>query len=358
MKKIFICLCVCVSLIFAFCSNSKIQSSGSDNGKQPFIEEIEVQEIKLTGPITNPDSEVSGLAWYKDFLILMPQYPDCFKHAGDLYGKIFAIPRQEIMAYLSAPNQAQPILPREIDIDIPGSIESLDGYEGFEALDFFNDRVFLTIETSPMNPGMKGYVVRGFMEMEKNRMVIESSLSPALILPQADIGNFTDETILVTKDRVITIYEGNGKHINPNPVAHVFDHDLKSLGTVPFPTLEYRITDATRMDKEGRFWAINYLWPGEIEKLKLSGQREDNIARYYGLGFSHARSKTIERLIEFRYTSSGIQLIKQAPIYLKLQDETSSNNWEGLVRLANRGFLVVTDKEPITFLGFVSYSQR
>ena len=36
-------------------------------------------------------------------------------------------------------------------------------------------------------------------------------------------------------------------------------------------------------------------------------------------------------------------------------DDKNSRNWEGLVRLDNRGFLIATDKYPEMFLAFVEY---
>ncbi len=35
--------------------------------------------------------------------------------------------------------------------------------------------------------------------------------------------------------------------------------------------------------------------------------------------------------------------------------EPNLRNWEGIVRLENRGFLLMTDKYPETLFGFVEY---
>lgn len=48
-----------------------------------FSQTVEPIYITLNGDITNPDQEVSGLAWHKDNLILLPQYP---------LDKIYSIP--------------------------------------------------------------------------------------------------------------------------------------------------------------------------------------------------------------------------------------------------------------------------
>jgi hypothetical protein len=43
----------------------------------------------------------------------------------------------------------------------------------------------------------------------------------------------------------------------------------------------------------------------------------------------------------------------EPPLQLQLLGDIAPRNWEGLVRLEQRGFLLVTDKYPMTFLGFV-----
>jgi hypothetical protein len=58
------------------------------------------------------------------------------------------------------------------------------------------------------------------------------------------------------------------------------------------------------------------------------------------------------RLLEFRFTSTGITPTGAAPIQLE-NGLSDARNWEGLTRLDNRGFLLVSDKIPGTALGFV-----
>lgn len=194
-----------------------------------------------------------------------------------------------------------------------------------------------------------GYLVAGEITPDMSMLRLDVTTLTE-IPPQADLGNMTDETLLVAGDRLITIYEANGAVVNPEPVARSFDFSLRSLDTVPFPTIEYRITDATALDNTGRFWALNYFWPGDKTKLKPAA---DALAAKYGEGPTHARFTTVERLVEFQYTASGISLVDTPPIQLELIDDDHSRNWEGVVRLDGRGFLLMTDTHPETILGFV-----
>ena len=169
---------------------------------------------------------------------------------------------------------------------------------------------------------------------------------------QAELGNKSDEALLVTEDQIVTFYEANGVEVNESPIVHLFNTDLSAAGTASFPNIPYRLTDVTRLDENGRFWAINYNFPGSADVQTDN----DPLAETYGAGVTHAQSDIVERLVEFQYAPDGITMIEQAPIQLQLLDGDDSRNWEGIVRLDDRGFLLVTDKFPETILGFVPYS--
>ena len=117
----------------------------------------------------------------------------------------------------------------------------------------------------------------------------------------------------------------------------------------PFTQIDYRITDVTSLDSQNRFWAINYFFPGDT----FLARDNDPLVLGYGLGATHRNYNHIERLVEFQYSEQGITRIDQPPLYLQLN--AIQHNWEGVVRLDQRGFLLATDKFPNTLLGFVPY---
>src|SRR5574338_1576101 len=54
--------------------------------------------IPLSGLAADDSAELSGLAWYGDYLILLPQYP---RHStGGNEGYIYALPKSQIVNYL------------------------------------------------------------------------------------------------------------------------------------------------------------------------------------------------------------------------------------------------------------------
>jgi len=308
-------------------------------------EEMPVVTIPLSGGITDSLAEISGLAWYGDYLIILPQYPEIFP--TDEGGSLFAISKQDLVAIIDG-TATEPISPRVIPFDDSGMGNNIPKYEGFESIGISSNRVFLTIEAES-DVGMIGYLVSG--EIQPDLSLLQLDAEPIQeIQPQADIENYTDESVLIFDDQLITFYEANGANVNPEPVGHVFDFGLNPTGTIPIPTIEYRITDITALDMKGKFWAINYLFSGDRKKLNPA---VDEVALEYGVGASHLASKHVERLVEFHYTDTGIVFADSPPILLQLLDNGEARNWEGIVRLDERGFLLMTDKYPGTILGFV-----
>ncbi len=308
----------------------------------PVPNEQNVVVIPLAGPAASNNAEYSGLAWYGDTLILLPQYPNRFG-AGD--GALFAVAKADLVAFLDGANK-NPITPRAIPLKAPGLVQKITGFEGFEAIAFVGDQVFLTIESKPS--AMLGNIVKGKIASDLSTIEIDATTLLS-IPPQAAISNFSDEAIVVAGNKLLTMYEANGAGANPQPVAHVFDFKPEAIGTLPFPNIEYRITDATPTDAANKFWGINYFFPGDVKILPLF----DPLAQKFGKGKTHAQLPQVERLVEFQYSDAGISLTNTPPLQLWLPN-ADARNWEGLVRLDNRGFLLATDSYPQTILGFVA----
>lgn len=309
-----------------------------------------VTTIAVDTPLTLRRAQISGLAWYGDTLILLPQFPAEF---GD---HLFGIPKAALVAQLTGQDPS-PLVPEWIAFDDGTLPAQLVGFEGFEAIAFADNNVYLTIETSGWS-GMLGYVVAGTMLPEQNQLRLDPTrLAP--IEPQTELNNLTDEALVLIGSQIATIYEANGLFLNPSPVAHLFDRTtLAPIGTTPFPTIEYRITDATALDENGRFWATNYFSP-ETPALRpiLQSRGAD--------GPINTQAQPVERLLEFAVTPQGIVRTEHPPIALELlpnQGDLSGasgwrgRNWEGIARLETpefNGFLIATDMAPQTILAFV-----
>lgn len=305
--------------------------------------EYPITEILLSGPVAEYTAQVSGMAWYGDHLILLPQYPGFSGEEGN--HAVYALPKADLLLYLAGAVPG-PLEPVPIPFVAPGLSAAIEDYEGYEAIAFLGDKAFLTIEASPGRE-MKGYLVSGTMAPDLSSLTVDTAVVTEIPL-QANERNRADETLLIVEGTIVTLYEVNGAAITASPVAHLFDTDLTPRGTVPFPQIEYRITDATEPDADGRFWAINFFFPGD-EELQVENEP---LAERYGEGSTHTQHTAVERLVEFQYSDSGIRLTDTPPIQLELLP-ILARNWEGLVRLDDRGFLLITDQFPGTILGFV-----
>ncbi len=312
----------------------------------PLLPEQPVRLIPLALDIDK--AQISGLAWHGDNLVILPQYPNWRGTPGD--GCVQVLDRAAISAFLYGVSD-NPVQPREVPLITSGLEASIPGFQGYEAMAIVGDRVFVTVEAEPeRHKTMLGYIVAGSIEgdIEAIRLHPETLVS---VKPQAQVPNASYETLVYAGDRLIAIYEANGVNVNPQPEAYVLDLAFNHVDTVPFPHLEYRITDATPADEQGRFWAINYFWPGDKRDYTPG---PDAISQRWGIGPTHARTGAVERLVQFQYSESGITLVDRPPIQLRLLDVDHSRNWEGLVPFDDEGFLIITDEFPETLLGFVS----
>ncbi len=337
-KKFWMALAALVTVFFVVFYFSKRLTGRT--GDISMVEQP-VTQIQLAGPVADRTAEISGLAWYEDNLILLPQYPNVFDESGD--GFLYYLPRAEIVAYLDATNPTA-LEPRPIQLIASGLIDQIPAYQGFESIGFSGEKVFLTIESGE-GTDMMGHIISGTITLDLSTLTLDTA-HVVDIPPQAKSENHSDESILVLKDKVLTFYEVDGEQIVAEPVAHVFDYELNSLGTLPMPNLEYRLTD-TALSSGNEFWGINYFFPGDEDLAPAS----DPIQDQYGMGESQSKFPQVERLVKFEYSASGITLAEAPPVSLVLGEDI--HNWEGLVLLDQHGFLIATDKFPETILAFV-----
>ncbi len=323
--------------------------------------ETPVRFIELVGPAAESSAEISSLAWYGDYLVLLTENSFLYNQIEDSSGGVFALEKGDILEYLDAENP-EPLEPLAVPIFGPDIEDAVNGFEvtfdGFEAIKFVDDpsvfaddKVFLTIEAETVDendPSMRAYVVWG--TVEPDLAGIHLRLEDRIALPrQTDFGNMSYESLLVADNRLIALYEINGAGVNAAPLAYAIDLQSGEVTTIPLQNIEYRITDATDPDASGVFWMPNYFFEGE----DFLATDNDPIFAQFGEGASQAAFAGVERLIALQYTGDQIVLVNQPPIQLQMTEESQGRNWEGIARLDDRGFLIVTDRFPQTLLGFV-----
>jgi hypothetical protein len=301
-------------------------------------------EIPLKGEAAERTLEMSGLAWYGDNLILMPQYVN--KEAPGFY----FLKKDQINNWLES-DRVDALIPEKIDLIFPNFDDAIGGFQGFEAVCFSGNNAYLVME-SKHDGVMHSFLVSGKMDFKQKRLTINSEKLEPIKLP-VNIKNMGYESILKYKYRLMILFEANGANVNADPYAELYTTSLKHKASVSFPNVEYRITDVTDVDSRGRFWALNYFWPGEKKRLLPA---EDGILNGFEEGTTHAQYDHVERLVEFKINSKEIVRTSTAPIQLVMEEK--SRNWEGLARLDKKGFLMIVDEHPRTILSFISFPKN
>ena len=242
-------------------------------------------------------------------MLVLPQYPSRFNPDTS---KIFFIEKSEINNFIDGKSQG-PINYGFFSIDISGIEKFFSLGSGFESLTVNNNYIFLTIEY--MEKGStRSILIKGEIDSLENRIILDKS-SITEINHKLSLYNISDESILYFDDKIIPIFEVYGYNINSHPKVPVFSTGFDLISEWKFPTVEYRITDATSVDDSGRFWAINYFYPGDNDKLNPA---KDNLFEKYGIGESHKNYDPVERIVEFQIVNNKIIISQNPPLYIKL----------------------------------------
>ena len=290
-----------------------------------------IQEIELEGIITNPKQEISGMDWYNDNLFLLPE---------NLGGYLFMVKKNEIQKQLSLKKGS--IKPIKTIFNTPDYSKSISGFDGFEAIAFYENSIYVTIEADE-NGEMVGYIAWGNIDPISYEITILEKNIQKISTP-IQIDNLSYESIIRHENNLLLLYEANGSSLRKDPYQLLISLNDFSSKKIKGPNIEYRITDATKVRKN-KFWAINYYWPGDKKNLKpsldkLSKNKKTN------------SDQTIERLVEFKIKRNNISLTRKKPINLILE-EGNSRNWEAIVRFGKSGFLIATDKYPRMILAYI-----
>lgn len=316
----------------------------------PVPQEVAVTQLPLQGPLSEAKAEVSGMAWFGDHLILLPQYPKGKRARDD--GAIYSLPKQDILDCIDGKTSCT-LVPRAIRFDSDGLESTIAGFEGYEAIAFHGNTAYLTIEAGLFGR-MSSYLVRG--ELSDDLTLLRLDKGQIVKVPlDVQISNFSNEALLIYNDHVVLFYEANGAAAYPDSRARVYNLDLEEITSLDVPPLEYRLTDVTQPDDQGRFWASNFFFPMDVKILP----KVDPLAEKWGKGPTHAQTIVVERLVELQLPdelqieNGGIALIDAPPVQLVLAEGYIPRNWEGIARLDERGLLLATDTFPGTILAFV-----
>ena len=310
--------------------------------------------LPIKGKMAERSAEISGMAWFGDYLIFLPQYPNF--PAKDGNGRLFALKKSTLLAHL-ATGKPDTLAPIEITVRAP-DLTHIEGFEGYEAIIFTqpdSGDAVLSIEINLKNGTPYSYLVKGQLKENFSAFIIDTT-SMVKVESQSKLGNMTEETLVLLPEATphfLCIHEANGvKKQSRDPFTHRFDQNLSLASSPVIHPIPFRITDATEVDAENRFWVLNTFYPNDKE-LRV---KKDGVAKRFGYGKAHKKSNRVERLLELEYKNEAIRLTDTPPIWLELDPEKKvSRNWEGIVRLDSHGFLIISDKHPASIFAFVPF---
>jgi hypothetical protein len=299
--------------------------------------------LKIDGPMKNSDEEISGMDWYYDNLILLPE---------NLNGYAFAIKKTEIDSRIDK-SDTTAIKPQKIKFNTPNYKNTIPGFDSFEAIAFRGYEVYVTIEIK-FDDSMSCLLARGHIDNRSLEITIPEQTLTTLDVPSY-VDNMSFESLILNKDRIIALFEANGDSLVDNPYALSINLSGKDINKHKMSSINYRIADATKVDDKNRFWAINYFFPGDKKTLKPS---TDILSARYGNGLTHSLSRRVERLIEYKIENNKVVLTKSPPIEIKLEGKKTSRKWEAIARYENKGFLLATDKypKPYTLFAYIPFN--
>lgn len=306
------------------------------------------QEIKYSH--SDAAYQFSGLAKWKDKILLIPQYNDLDKSFN-----IITIDTTAIDDYLksSEPKKIKlkdnerlslttvfiDSLKSIINFDL-GGIKNKGAYGGFEAAVVNEDMIYFTVETdSPFC-----FIIEGHIKIDSVHFLNKIKLPK----PDKCFENAGFESILYLKNekKLLALYEKNRDTANPS--AFLID---ESLQNPPVPVkfkkpLLFRLTDVASIDGENII-AINHYFNDckdysceEFNYYIGSSNRKEAKREMRG---ADPKTSSFTRLIKMRLNGNVIDWNVSVIIPIKKYDW--DYNWEGMIPFKN-GVLMIVDGMP------------
>ena len=239
--------------LISFCTLLIIIGCGKKHSK-----EIKPIYIPIGGDIANSSQEISGMDWYKDNLFLLPE---------NLNGYVFCINKQLLDLKINN-NDTTKIIPKKIKFNTPNYKQIIPGFDSFESIAFRGYEVYITIEIK-FPDSMSCVLVRGHIDEKSLEITIPEQTLTTLDVPTY-VDNLSYETLVIKDDQVYALFETYGSNLIPKPYAFSIGIQGNEIKKYPISNINYRITDATKIDQYNKFWVINYFFPRDKKSLNPS----------------------------------------------------------------------------------------
>lgn len=307
--------------------------------------------IYLNDSINKPSYEFSGMAKWRNYVLLIPQHIS----ASDKY-HIVCVDTSSIDSVISgralfATKTTKLIFSNSLDTlykIIKKSILPRTDFGGFEAAVVVNDNIFLTIETDSLCYAVKGTI-------DARTMQVNFQPGDTLSLPKPDytFGNagFESLTYLPGEKKLIAVYENTA--ITTHPVAYTFDTNLRNRQPVSFAKpLLFRVTDIASLH-DNSLVALNHYYRDYNDTVvcgvipKGASTLKNEYCYYIGSHLKEAADEmganpqqtSFTRVIELTFLNNKLDWKERKII------SYSADNWEGILPYW-KGVLMVVDGRP------------
>ncbi len=341
-------------LIFAALS---LSCSGAQRprGRDP-MEPVPVLSICLAGDAAARGNEYSGLAWHGDELFLLPQWSPrglarMRARPGFTHAWVYRIPGARLRAWVDGADRS-PITPERVDLDLL-DLPNDTRYQGFEAIAFEGDRAALTVERG-LGDEMSALLVTATLDPVRG-LVLDRNATNLDVPLRSD--NHSYEALTRVDNSWLALFEANGVSTSCASQALRVGDTRAAPVVVSVEAIPYRLTDATAVDADRRFWATQYSYRdvGDTAECERTIRAVGCFSEAVDCDPRGGTARSVERLIELRDDGVAVRPTGQV---IRLLREARARNWEGIARLDQRGFVMVTDEWPRTVLGFVPSPDR
>ncbi|MDO9019260.1 MAG: hypothetical protein Q8S73_03820 [Deltaproteobacteria bacterium] len=332
-----------VGLLALSCSGAQ-----RPRGRNP-DDPVPVLPICLAGEAAARGHEYSGLAWHNDELFLLPQWSPrglalARAQPGFTQPWLYRIPGARLRAWIDGRDRA-PITPERVPIDLLDLAADPD-YQGFEAIDFDGDRAALVVERGDQDR-MSGLLVTARLDPARGLVLDRDALTLDVPL-RSD--NHAFEALTRVDGAWLALFEANG--MNTSCASTALRVEGREARAVAVEAIPYRVTDASAVDASRQFWVTQYSYRevGDTAECERTIRAVGCFSEAVDCDPRGGAARSVERLLELR--DDGVS-VRATGRVIRLAREERGRNWEGLVRLDDKGFLLVTDEWPSTVLGYV-----
>ncbi len=305
------------------------------------IEQV-VTYIPLQDPLSRPEARITGMAWYNQYLFMLPYDPG---FAGESSQALYVLDRTDVAGFLNG-YFSGPLGLQRIPFNDSGLSTSLAGFQGYQAIAIKGEKVYLIVQADP-GGGPRSYLVSANIAAGLASVTVDAARLVEIPAQASSLSRLY-RSLLVTSDAILAFPDLTGSTVNTSPTAQRYDLNLAPLSSLPLAGIDYMLTDVAGPEANGQLWAVNKYAPGDAGAI--SGP--DVLAQLYGQGVTHQVFDRVERLVPFQLSANSITLAAKAPVQLELAAR-GGRNWQGIALFSDQGFLIISDGAPGAFLGFV-----